>query len=332
MKFKKTASGGCFKQGAGGRFVKKYQPPRRSRLPPPQYQPSYGQQGVGKSFRPKSTLADCKRSITQLQHSLHQVRKRNAQHQAQQSALQTEIDSIKSTPTRQRVEQLSSSVHIAKERASRSRLKAEQLRRQRDVARSQLLLSHSAMAAQAAQHKDEVSKIEFEHSIEMEQMGETNAKLTQAMNATIKGKEHAIAKAQAQAKQYRQHWTKAHVQKSRLQVKLKSTVERFETQASGAKSRNRKDVTGLLAELQVLVTSSESDRSRSEIQQSKLNSAISKMQQELDAATGPIDTMKNGRDFSDEIVLLTWELMAMGVSSNIVGDVEAFITTPQESI
>jgi hypothetical protein len=47
------------------------------------------------------------------------------------------------------------------------------------------------------------------------------------------------------------------------------------------------------------------------------------MQAELQSQKQPIQTMKNNRDFSDEIVLLTWELMAMGVSSNIVGEVEA---------
>ena len=71
------------------------------------------------------------------------------------------------------------------------------------------------------------------------------------------------------------------------------------------------------------MVSTEGDRKRSEVEQTKLNAALQKMQEELQGATGPIETMKNGRDFSDEIVLLTWELMAMGVSSNIVGDVEA---------
>ena len=71
------------------------------------------------------------------------------------------------------------------------------------------------------------------------------------------------------------------------------------------------------------MVSTEGDRKWSEVEQTKLNAALQKMQEELQGATGPIETMKNGRDFSDEIVLLTWELMAMGVSSNIVGDVEA---------
>ena len=136
------------------------------------------------------------------------------------------------------------------------------------------------MSAQAALNKDEFAKMKFQHEVEMEEFKagvqeEAKADIAEAHD----DKDIAIAQAQAQAQHYRQHWTKVHVQKSRLQLKLKATADHFATQASNMKTRirNKKDVKGLLTELQVLVTSSERDRNRSEIQQTKLDSAIANM-------------------------------------------------------
>jgi hypothetical protein len=42
-----------------------------------------------------------------------------------------------------------------------------------------------------------------------------------AIKDAYNDKDDGIAKAKAQAQQYRQHWTKAHIQKSRLQLQLK---------------------------------------------------------------------------------------------------------------
>ena len=53
------------------------------------------------------------------------------------------------------------------------------------------------------------------------------------------------------------------------------------------------------------MASTEGDRKRPEVEQTKLNAALQKMQEELKGATRPIETMKNGRDFSDKIGLLT---------------------------
>ena len=43
----------------------------------------------------------------------------------------------------------------------------------------------------------------------------------------------------------------------------------------------------------------------------------------LASATGPIQTLKNKTDFDDNIRILTMELQTLGVSSNIVGEVES---------
>ena len=322
--FKKTAQGGCFKQGSNGKFVKKTT--SRSRQAPERLQPAYVQASADnrRPFRPKASATDLKRSVSHLRNSLRTEREKHGQVQLQCCALESEISMLESAPARGHIKQLSASLEFERQGLAKTKSTAQQLRRERDAARSQVLTSESTMSAQAALHKAELAKMEFQHEVEMEEFkASVQEKAKAAIADAHNDKQDAIAKAQAQAQHYRQHWTKAHVQKSRLQLKLNKTVEHFETKASGVKSRNKKDVKGLLAELQVLVTSSACDRSRSQIQQAKLNSAISKMQAELDAVSGPICTMKNGRDFSDEIVLLSWELMAMGVSSNIVGDVEA---------
>ena len=331
--FKTTAAGGCFKQGASGKFVKKVSSnsvavPTRDRSQPARYQPDleHGRQSLAdsRSFRPKQTVADCKRSITQLQRSLHEQREDDEQHRLQQSALQAQVNSIELIPAQKRIKQLLTNLQAEKAAKEASQETAKRLRRERNVARSELFVAESAMTAQHISHEGKLAEVAFQQDVEMQ---EFKASVQQQADAAIKDayndKDDGIAKAKAQAQQYRQHWTKAHIQKSRLQLKLKGTVEHFETKATNVKTRNKKDVNGLLTELQVLVKSSECDRDRSNAQQSKLNAAISGMQGQLSQATGPIETMKNSRDFSDEIVLLSWELMAMGVSANIVEDVEA---------
>ena len=326
--FQQTKSGGCFKQGSNGKFVKKKLTIAisRPRQPPERLQPAYGQPSDDnpRPFRPKVSVTDLKRSVSHLQNSLQTEREKHGQAQIRCCALESEVKLFESPEAREHVKRLSASLESERQEVATIKSTAQQLRRERDAARSQVLLSESALSAQADEHKCATAQMQFEHSAEMDDL---KGSVQRAANAAIAeahtDKEEGIAKAQLQVKKYRQNWTKAHVQKSRLQTKLHKTVEQFEMKAAAVKGRNRKDVKGLLTELQVLVSSSEGDRKRSDALQAKLNTAIHQMQEQLSEATGSIRTMKNKRDFSDEIVLLTWELMAMGVSSNIVGDVEA---------
>lgn len=71
------------------------------------------------------------------------------------------------------------------------------------------------------------------------------------------------------------------------------------------------------------------DRLKSSISRSVHSITLDAVQSELEGATkrhadatGPIKTKKNGKEFDDNILFLTMELQTLGVSSNIVGQVE----------
>ena len=95
--------------------------------------------------------------------------------------------------------------------------------------------------------------------------------------------------------------------------------------------RKKGDVGDVLNEISVLLASTEEVQGRSTEEQHKLIRALDAVQSELEGATkrhadatGPIKTKRNGKEFDDNIVLLTMamELQTLGVSSSIVGQVE----------
>ena len=227
--FQQTKSGGYFKQGSNGKFVKKKPtiPISRPRQPPERLQAAYGQPSSDnpRPFRPKASATDLKRSVSHLQNSLQTEREKLGQTQLQCSALESEISMLESAPAREHVKRLSASLEFERQGVAKTKSTAQQLRRERDAARSQVLVSESAVSAQATQHETEIAQMRFEHSIEMVQ---TKANFQQAVDSIIKDKEDAIVKAKASAQAYRQNWTKVHIQKSRLHTKLQGTVDDFE--------------------------------------------------------------------------------------------------------
>ena len=93
--------------------------------------------------------------------------------------------------------------------------------------------------------------------------------------------------------------------------------------------RKKGDVGDVLNEISVLLASTEEVQGRSTEEQHKLIRALDAVQSELEGATkrhadatGPIKTKRNGKEFDDNVLLLTMELQTLGVSLNIVGQVE----------
>ena len=86
--------------------------------------------------------------------------------------------------------------------------------------------------------------------------------------------------------------------------------------------RKKKDCTGVLAELGKLLADTEKDRGRSEGEQLALVQALHRVESELKDKIGPIKTKKDGRSFDHDIALLTMELLTLGVSERVVGQVE----------
>ena len=206
----------------------------------------------------------------------------------------------------------------------RLKVQKAQLRRERDAAQGELHVSQAEIAKLTERQQHQIAQLEFQHEMDIEQeCRRARETIKTAVSEAMDDKEAGIAKAKKSAANYRSKWQKAVVTTSRVKSKLETVVSEFESRAAGVKRRNQKDVKGLLDELRTLVTNTGNERTRSIGHQAKLQAAVSEMQDELELQRKPIRTMKNNRDFSDEIVLLTWELMAMGVSSNIVGDVEA---------
>jgi hypothetical protein len=105
---------------------------------------------------------------------------------------------------------------------------------------------------------------------------------------------------------------------------------KFEENFNRVIQRKKGDERGLLTEIMALIVHTEESSGRSAAETNKLSAALDfcenellRRQQDLVSSRGPIDTMKNGKEFDDNIVLLTMELLTMGVSENIVGSVEA---------
>ena len=308
--FKKTTAGGCFKQGKTGKFIRKSAKVQR-------YVPSFTDQPAEgcRSFRPKETLADLRRSNSLLQRTVGSQR-------AQFIALQN----LKAAPVLSARDQHESTKLLANAQQSSKQLKAQlaQVRQERNAARGELQTSQIANAELLQENQRQIAQVEFQCQMDIKDAEEqAQASIRKAESQAMDDKEAGIAKAKESTERYRAYSKKMSKQASRAQSKLERAVAGFEDKAAAVKSRSRRDVTNLLGELTTLVTSSEHDRKRSDRHQAKLQAAVIGMQAELEVQKQPIGTMKNNRDFSDEIVLLTWELMAMGVSSNIVGDVEA---------
>ena len=308
--FEETSAGGCYKQGRGGKFVRKQKcKPTRETLQTDHYVPTYNQQCAkgSKLFRPKETISDLRRSNSLLQRSLDSERA-------------VRVTGIWS----QGVEELLTALADEKNVSQKRKSDFAQVRRERDAARNELNVTKSKNKELVEKHQHQLAQVQFQHEMGIEEAAEeAQATIRKEVSAAMDDKEACIAKAKQSAAGYRAHWKKASLKACRAESKLQSAVSGFERKAAVVQARSRKDVTNLLAELTTLVKSTGHDRKRSDRHQLKMQAAITEMQAELEVQKQPIKTMKSGRDFSDEIVLLTWELMAMGVSSSIVGDVEA---------
>ena len=328
---KETSAGGCFQQGSGGRFVKKaekkrarpthHSKPERQATSTDRYTPAYNEQPTAgtKLFRPKVNMADLKRSNTLLETSLKRERAKCAQ-------LQVDVvDQPKRTLSEP--EQI---VQYSTRPNKKQQVAMAECRRERDSFKNKLQRVVNTNASFAKRHEDQIAQLQYEHSAEVAELKQDARDTAAIAEEAVREKDVEVAQHKASLLRCRRGWQTAATKGSRLQAKLQSTVVDFEGKAAGVKRRNKGDVKGLLSELHALVVSTTSERNRSKSQQVKLEVALQKItmelassQSELDSKGQPIKTMQNGRDFSDEIVLLTWELMAMGVSANIVGDVEA---------
>ena len=105
----------------------------------------------------------------------------------------------------------------------------------------------------------------------------------------------------------------------------------FESKYKAMLARKKRDTKGLMDEIGTLIQTTTSACGRSETETACLASALASVQLELShreselaAGREPIQTKKNSKEFDDNIVLLTMELMTLGVSENIciVGQVE----------
>ena len=112
------------------------------------------------------------------------------------------------------------------------------------------------------------------------------------------------------------------IQQARGDEKHKKYVQRSERLYDQMLARKKKDCIGVIGQLQTLLESTKQERGRSEEQQQELLGALTAVRAELDAASGPIRTKKDGKSLDDNIALLTMELMTLGVSEGVVGQVE----------
>ena len=106
-------------------------------------------------------------------------------------------------------------------------------------------------------------------------------------------------------------------------------MQKYQNQFQGMLRRKKGDVSSLLVDIAKLFGATDQLKQRSGEEQLKLMRALDAVEDELrgvnselSAATGPIRTLKNKTDFDDNIRLLTMELQTLGVSSNVVGDVQ----------
>lgn len=111
--------------------------------------------------------------------------------------------------------------------------------------------------------------------------------------------------------------------------KFQKEAARFEQGFNAMLRRKKGDVGDVLKEISMLLASTEEVQGRTTEEQHKLIRALDAVQSELEGvtkrhadATDHIKTKKNGKEFDDNIVLLAMELQTLGVSSNIVGQVE----------
>jgi hypothetical protein len=319
--FTNTASGGCFKKGAGGKFQKKpkdklnantaVHSTARKATTINRYEPTYSRQAAGdsRSFRPKQTVTDCKRSISNLQSSLACKEESHGACKAELKLCQAQLNLIERNAGMAGCGQL----------AVELKLKTDEANRHQEVAR-QSKLSKRAADAELERAKSEINSLKEQLS--------SRACVAQAADKQAT-KLTALLQQQAEHtrelfEQNRKKYKSTAVQKSRLEVKLADTIVQFKEKIIGINRRNRVDVKNLLQEISALNSSSDKTSKQKEELELSLNrvqSLLDQAEQQASNSTAPIETMKNKRDFTDDVVLVVWELMAMGISENIVGHV-----------
>lgn len=106
-------------------------------------------------------------------------------------------------------------------------------------------------------------------------------------------------------------------------------MQKYQNQFKGMLRRTKGDVSSLLVDIAKLFGGTDQLKKRSVEERRKLIRALDVVEgelrvanSELSAVTGPIRTLKNKTDFDDNIRLLTIELQTLGVSSNVVGEVQ----------
>ena len=132
------------------------------------------------------------------------------------------------------------------------------------------------------------------------------------------------------ATHYRERAKTASRARDRADKRWSDQLNDFEKKFNQMLARKKMDAHGLVTELSTLIEDTAISRGRSQAETHQIQLTLLQVQTELsrrdvEVAAGrePIVCMKNKKEFDDNIVLLTMELITLGVSENIVGNVEA---------
>jgi hypothetical protein len=185
----------------------------------------------------------------------------------------------------------------------------------------QLVLTTKALTAEISLLKQTIAaqglKIgELLNSVGVALEGKEDAEMEAAHNQQLA--QDAIARQGVTAKKLKI----VRIKQARGDEKHKKYVQRSERLYDQMLARKKKDCIGVVGQLQTLLESTKQERGRSKEQQQELLGALTAVRAELDAVSGPIRTKKDGKSLDDNIALLTMELMTLGVSEGVVGQVE----------
>ena len=215
------------------------------------YEPAYPRQAAGdsRSFRPKQTITDCKRSVSNLQSSLAYKEESHAACEAELKLCQSQLNLIEQHAGTAGLGQLAAAL----------KLKPDEANRHQEVAR-ETKLSKRAADGELERAQSEIKSLKRQL---LKQQLSLEACVTEAADHDKQAKElTAVLQQQAAHSrglftQERKKFKSIAVQKSRLQVKLADAVVESKKKIRGINRRNRVDVKNLLQEISVLNFSSD---------------------------------------------------------------------------
>ena len=260
-----------------------------------------------------------KRRATMLQH--HEIKR-----------LQTQLAEMPQAATAAAMADLQKQLDFARSKASDRKgalrdknltIKALQIQVAKQVS-ADLVLVGSASKLQA-QLDDSQAQLTDAHSDQI-RLEQQNSKLQTKLQDANKH----VEELKCRSKAHREQGKVLRRQRQRDGSKWDKQVADFECNYKAMLIRKQRDSQGLMSEISSLIKTTSEACGRSQAETSRVDTALAEVQgelarRELELAVGrePIQTKKNAKEFDDNIVLLTMELMTLGVSENIVGQVES---------